>query len=250
MREPTWKVSRIFLWWGCFFGCLIALFQASGSLSKMGIVGLVACGSLSATVAVIEHGWCRAPYWIGTPIRTVFLLLLCWVPLTSIGWLVWPKSQQNSKHAQSFAFVIPGVTTPDNSWIFIVAHRGPEPNMNVSVGFFDEAARRMPNTTLDRMMTVLHYPEVDPKGRGSLTALEFLWKPPFFEHEKYSITVTSRERTVDEQLEIEMVDAKWYEDIKVTDRDSKVVLLDCQDIGFPTPRNVTRSCFPDVIKLQ
>jgi hypothetical protein len=157
---------------------------------------------------------------------------------------------KNPPAKTSFAFVLPGGTTTDNQWIFVIGHRGPEPNMNVAIEFVDDVAHILPNTSLALMMRLLNYPEVDPKGRGSILALEFLWKPPVFGHESYSVTITSRERTVDEKLQIERVDSKWFYDVQITDRDSKGILMDCQDRGFPRPRKAPHSCFPDIVKLE
>jgi hypothetical protein len=91
MPKSGVKLSRIFLWWSAFLGSLIALFQASGSLSRVGVIGLVVCGSLGATIAGVEHGWHRAPHHIGTPIRLFFLVILAWIPLSALGWYVWPR---------------------------------------------------------------------------------------------------------------------------------------------------------------
>ena len=91
MAYSEWKIARIFLWWGGFVACLIALFQGSGSLTKFGTVGLVVCGSLAALFAAMELGWHRAPYGIGTPIRLILLIVILFFPLSLLGYFVWPR---------------------------------------------------------------------------------------------------------------------------------------------------------------
>jgi hypothetical protein len=91
MAQKTWRNFRLTLEWGAGVTCLIALIQASGSLTRFGIEGLVVCGSLAMTTAVIEHGWHRAPHRIGTPLRLALLIIATWAPLTILGWCIWPK---------------------------------------------------------------------------------------------------------------------------------------------------------------
>jgi hypothetical protein len=97
MAKPEWKIARICLWWGCALACLVALIQGSGSITKFAVIGLVVCGSSAATLAAIEHGWHKAPYWIGTPLRFTLLVLLLWTPLSMLGWFVWPKDAPQTR---------------------------------------------------------------------------------------------------------------------------------------------------------
>lgn len=129
---------RIPLWWSVFVGCLIAMIQASGSLSRFGVIGLVICGSLAAIVAAIEHGWYRAPYRIGTPLRTILLILICCAPLTAVGWYVWP-SQDGMAAAQVSVTKIVGV--------FMVNQKTEQQGFGLNVYYRNSGAVTIPSVS-------------------------------------------------------------------------------------------------------
>jgi len=92
MDKSEWRTVRISIWWGCLGASLIALIQASGSLTRFGVIGLVVCGSSAFSLAVWEHGWHRTPKSGWRVPKLLLLLCLSWAPLSVLGWLVWPKS--------------------------------------------------------------------------------------------------------------------------------------------------------------
>jgi len=169
-----------------------------------------------------------------------------------------PKSNSSPKpHNPSFAFIFPGAFLPPDHWDFIVGHRGPNPNFNVNFFFVDEVKKKLvladrQSLTVDDINSyqrTFSFPEIDPKGRGTIFARQVLWPPPVLDHQSYDITVTSREGTVQEAMKVERVDGKWFYDVKIYDVETNRVLMDCQDPGFPMPRTAQR-CFPEIVRTE
>lgn len=93
MANRPWRITRISLEWGAAIASLIGLIQGAGSLNPGSVVALVIFGGTALTIAVIEHGWYRAPKPIGTPVRFLFFLALIWGPMSGIGYYAWPKEK-------------------------------------------------------------------------------------------------------------------------------------------------------------
>jgi hypothetical protein len=156
----------------------------------------------------------------------------------------------------SFVFVVPGVVLNGNSWDFIVNHRGPEPSFNVEILFVDDVKKDQTikgrtSITVDQLnsyQTMLRCPEIDPKGRGSIFATQFIWTPPVFDHERYLIDITWREGTVHQELQVERVEEKWFWATQITNRENGKLLADCKDKGFPYGPPKSKACFPEMLQ--
>jgi len=156
----------------------------------------------------------------------------------------------------SFVFVVPGVVLNGNSWDFIVNHRGPQPSFHVEILFVDDmkkeqTTRGKTSLTVDELSSyqiILRYPEIDPRGRGSIYATQFIWTPPVLDHERYAVDITWRERRVHQKLQIERVEGKWLWATQVTDGESGKLLVDCKDIGFPYGPPKSKACFPEMLQ--
>jgi hypothetical protein len=155
----------------------------------------------------------------------------------------------------TFVFVNPGVWLNGNSWDFVMNHRGPKTSFDVDVLFQDsdkvealkQQSEQLSPSDIAGSEHQLHFDEINPKGRGSLFALQFIWQPfsPNLGH--YSIEITTRDGHEHQELEIARVDGKWLYETRVKDAESGDVLLDCKDLGFPAEeRQGRKPCFPSI----
>jgi hypothetical protein len=162
----------------------------------------------------------------------------------------------------SFVYMHPGVWLDGKMWDFILNHRGPDTTHNVEILFIDKVARdriieraNQNHTSLtpqdiESYQQIWRAPEVNPKGRGRIFAQQFLWTPQDADHERYELAIKSRDRTVNQELQIERVSEKWYWASKVTDSETGELLIDCNDRGFPNAQTQKPDCFPAYIKAE
>lgn len=182
-------------------------------------------------------GWRK---WIKVPIVVVTLVGVSFGDYHYIRYITRP----------SFVYVSPAAVFNGNSWDFVVNHRGPKTSYSVQIQFIDndrlEAMRaKKQEFTLDdfkSIESVFSFPEVNPLGRGTIFAQQFIWTPYSLEHEHYSISITARDKLVYQELQVERVDGKWVWATQVKDQDTKKLLIDCSDI--PYSNKGKPPCFP------
>ena len=154
----------------------------------------------------------------------------------------------------SFVFVKPGVWLNNDTWYFILEHRGTEPVYNIEIIFTDEDRRRAfaaDNSRLDlarQTDTILNLPEIDPGNVGY--AKYFLWKPLVPEHEHFEAFISHRSGHAKQSLRIERIDGQWRFATRVVDTDRKMVLIECRDAAFPSDEEWGANlppCLPDYI---
>lgn len=160
----------------------------------------------------------------------------------------------------SFVFAIPAVVVNGDTWDFIIRHEGEREVESVDLMFVDvEKLHFIQKTTppqTDVLPTeysvLLHIDKMYPKGRGSLFAKQFIWKPFSLDHEHYTVDVSASTGRFHEDLFVEKVEGKWTNAAKVADVETKKTLFICRDGGFPgslAPMVVARrNCWPDWIK--
>lgn len=160
----------------------------------------------------------------------------------------------------SFVFVVPGVVVNENAWDFIIKHEGPQEVESIDLMFVDSNKLRTIQKTTPPQTVVLpsqysvflHIDKVYPKGRGSLFAKQFIWKPESLEHEQYAIDVSASSGRFHEDLFVEQVEGKWTDAAKVQDVDTKRIIFACRDHNFPRPLAPTiiakKNCWPDWVK--
>jgi hypothetical protein len=154
----------------------------------------------------------------------------------------------------SFAFIVPGVVLGNNSWDFIINHRGPKTSESVEILFTDDdkkkavLSERPQGVTPQDISTytkILNYPEVNPNGAGHFFALQFQWTPSIFDHEHYTMEITDRNhRNIHQELQIEFVNGESFWATQITENGKQ--LLDCKDAGFPYGSKAPIPCFPKV----
>jgi len=167
----------------------------------------------------------------------------------------------------SFVYVAPGVLgfkmiptggaqySAQYMWAFHVLHSGTEPSYNVTLLFVDDVAREQvgrkavltPDDT-KRYQLLLKFPEVDAYGRGNINPLNFPWTTPRPGHEKYHVTLTWRDGSIYETLEVEKVGEKWLYAMSLKDNETNQLLVDCKDNGFPSGPSSQYSCFPKMMR--
>ena len=124
--EADWRTPRIFLEWGAAVACIITLLAGKDSIQRSAVMGLVVCGSLAASFAVHEHGWMRAPRWLGAPIRPLILLGLIWGVMGGFGYYVWPPEP-------SYVAMLPRWSNEHAKWQFLPTARGKTQSRDVKV---------------------------------------------------------------------------------------------------------------------
>ncbi len=77
------KSQLLALYWGVGVTCVSVLIALS--FPEWGVFAVVLCGGAAFTAAFYEHGWFSG--WL----RTIPMLLLVWVPMTILGYAVFPK---------------------------------------------------------------------------------------------------------------------------------------------------------------
>ena len=153
----------------------------------------------------------------------------------------------------SFVFVVPGVVLNGDSWDFIVNHRGPKTSYSTQILFqdndrFEYLRRTKQNLTpqdLNSYQTLLSIPEVNPKGRGSIFAKQFRWRPFNFLNSHFTAEITWRDGGAHEEIRIARVQDKWKYAISLDDKETGKNLFRCKDDGFPASDSLP-SCFPGI----
>jgi hypothetical protein len=157
----------------------------------------------------------------------------------------------------SFAFVIPAVVVIPDSWDFIIKHEGKQEVESIDLMFVDtdklhDIQKSKTSALPSEYSIFLHVDKMYPKGRGSLFAKQFIWKPYIFEHEHYTAEISASTGRFHEDLFVEKVAGKWNFATKVTEIDTKRTLFICRDNGFPRPVALEiiarNNCFPGWIK--
>jgi hypothetical protein len=155
----------------------------------------------------------------------------------------------------SFVFIAPALWLNSDTWDFIVNHRGPKTSATVQILFIDEdrqnylalTQKSLSSADINSYQTLKSYPEINPMGRGSIFAQQFLWKPFASNHSHFSAEITWRDGGVHQEIEIARVQEKWAYAVRVLDRDTKAKLLWCSDRDFPSASSEPMlPCFPAV----
>ena len=154
----------------------------------------------------------------------------------------------------SFVFMVPGVVLNGNSWDFLINHRGPKTSESVQILFVDQDKQSevlrshssLSGADLDSYQRLITYPQINPMGRGQIFAQQFIWTPPVFDHEHYTIEITAKDRSIHQDIQIERVQGKWLWATQVKDRETGKQLLNCKDDGFPYGDQAPVRCFPEM----
>jgi hypothetical protein len=155
----------------------------------------------------------------------------------------------------SFVFAAPGVWLNEDTWAFLMNHRGPKTSYNTQILFVDQDRKdalthmqtSLSPADINIFQGLLSFSEVNPMGRGSIFAQQFLWKPFSPTHSHFNAEITWRDGAVHQELEIAKRQEKWTYRMKVIDRDSGKILLWCHDKDFPS-NEPTPPCFPAAVQ--
>jgi hypothetical protein len=182
---------------------------------------------------------------IKLPLTVLMMCGLCWGGFYWVSYISRP----------SFVFVVPGVVANGNSWDFIVNHRGPKSSESVEILFTDidaqmdilgKSPKLLSPEDINKYQILLRYPSVNPGGRGSLFAQQFIWKPLVFGHEHYAIEITAADRRIHQDLQIEEIRDKWSWATQIKDTATGKQLLNCRDKDFPYGGEAPIRCFPEM----
>lgn len=161
----------------------------------------------------------------------------------------------------SFVFVTPAFIANTNMWDFTIKHQGTREVESIDILFIDSDKLQSLRQTVSPQTPVppseyslfMHIEKIYPRGRGSLFAKQFMWKPQSFEHERYAVDISASNGRFHEDLYIELAEGKWTNAAKVEDVDSKKTLFVCRDHNFPSSTASSilskRNCWPDWIKF-
>lgn len=240
-RKPLWTAVTVFL----ALGFRLVVPNPESTLAiYLGWLLWLPPAILLAIIFWQHFSW---PLWIKTPSVCLFAVVFLWAAYRNIVGRLEP----------SFVFVAPGVVVNGDSWDFITNHRGPKSSSNVQILFIDEDRRNYLTRTqtyltpsdISSYQALWSLPEVNPGGRGSIFAQQFIWKPFNFQLSHLTAEITWRDGTVHEDIRIARVDNKWQYLMQVTDPESGKKLISCRDKDFPSSE-VLVPCFPDVVKMS
>lgn len=171
-----------------------------------------------------------------------------------VGGFAYGNIQERLK--PSFVFVVPGAVLNGDSWNFIVNHRGPKTSYSTQILFQDEnrleyLRRTKQNLTpqdLNSYQTLLSIAEVNPKGRGSIFAKQFQWRPFSFENSRFTAEITWRDGGAHEEIRIVRIQNKWKYAISLNNKETGKNMFRCKDDGFPSSdaQPPLPSCFPGI----
>jgi len=160
----------------------------------------------------------------------------------------------------SFVFAVPAVVVNGDTWDFIIKHEGEREVESIDLMFVDaeklhaiqKATPPQTDVLPSEYSVLLHVDKMYPRGRGSLFAKQFIWKPYTLEHEHYTVEISASTGRFHEDLFVEKAEGKWTDAARVEEIDTKEILFVCRDSGFPhsvAPKiTAKRNCFPDWIK--
>jgi hypothetical protein len=157
----------------------------------------------------------------------------------------------------SFVLVSPGPLVNFDSWDFIIAHKGNDKVESIDVQFIDldklNSIRKTQTSAAPNEYSVfLHLDQLYPKGKGSLFAKQFIWRPFSLEHGHYTVNISTSTGRFYEELYIEKVADKWKYAAKVKDIDTKQVRLACRDKLFPvsvaSDIKANQKCWPNMVQ--
>jgi hypothetical protein len=219
--------------WGYF-----AIASEPNVLFGCGLILLAFCSLAMAFWAFV--GWTS---------RKKLAIVFCGLIIVGAGNYYWASYVSRP----SFTYMVPGIWVNNNSWDFIVGHKGPKTSRSVEILFTDTDKQKevlkgrtsISPQDIETYQRILSLPEVNPKGRGHVFAQQFLWTPLVPDHEHYAMQITASDRTVHEEAQIERVNDKWVYAMDVTDWETKKVLLSCTDPGFPNRPPAKGKCSPD-----
>jgi hypothetical protein len=148
------------------------------------------------------------------------------------------KPTPELKKLRSFVLVAPGPIVNNDAWDFIVNLKGPEPVDSIEVMFRDsdklEHLQKTSSIALPNEYSVfLRIDRMYPKGKGSLFAKQFIWKPFSLEHGHYTVEVSASSGRFHQELYIENVSGEWKYASKVADIDTGDTMFICRDKNFP-----------------
>jgi len=162
------------------------------------------------------------------------------------------------KASSSFVLVSPGVIVNNDSWDFFVIHKGSQKVESIDLMFVDaDKLDRLQKTTTPGVVVLpqeysvfLHIDQMFPKGRGSLFAKQFIWKPFNLEHGHYRADISASTGRFHEDIFVEKVANNWKYAAKVTDTDTHDIRFVCRDNSFPVsvaPEIVAKGkCWPEI----
>jgi hypothetical protein len=147
----------------------------------------------------------------------------------------------------SLAYVVGGFWSPapQEEWVMMIRHYGPDPINNIEMVFTDENIRKAQSESgavdVSKWERILHFDELDPTE--SVYAKEFPWKTLNPDDENYTVVTSFRQGFVIETLHLRRINGKWFYAMRITDRAGKQI-VSCSDAEMGGPADLPK-CFPD-----
>lgn len=212
------------------------------------------------TAVVLISAWAGLAVAVGWCLSR-FLKRFAWrlwhkaIPIVVASLLVcsWASSNIRERLKPSFVFVIPGVVLNGDTWDFVVQHRGSKTTYSTQILFQDDDRLEYLRRTKEALAPedvngyqfLLSIPEVNPKGRGSIFAKQFQWKPFNFANSHFTAEITWRDGGAHEEIRIARIQNNWKYAISLDDKETGKNLFRCKDDGFPAVDPLP-PCFPGI----
>jgi hypothetical protein len=130
--------------------------------------------------------------------RTVKALLACIIAAAFL-WLAHRTIEERLQ--PSFIFVTPAFWIPGDTWDFLINHRGPKTSYSPQILFVDKDRQDYMRHTqpslsiadINAIQILLSFPDVNPRGHGSIFAHQFRWKLFAPAHAHFDVDITWRD---------------------------------------------------------
>ncbi len=162
----------------------------------------------------------------------------------------------NERLRPSFTLVTPGPIFNQDTWDFIINHRGAKTSFAAQILFVDNdkldslrgTQKEVSSADISSYQLLLQVPEVNPSGYGSIFAKQFQWKPFQLENGHFSIEITWRDGAVHEDVGIAKINNQWKDAISVVEKKTGKILYNCKDEGYPSAGSLP-ACFPAIAQV-
>jgi len=148
--------------WSAGIGVVITLIAGAGAIPRWAVPVLGAIGFVSFSIVAVLHGWLRAPYWFGTPIRATLVLGAAAVLMFFLCWKAWPPVRRHIlADAERTLFEEPlKKQTDDRYEIQLTCPSADEPTCVYAAQFitlFREAGWKVQNNQVQRVILGVPY---------------------------------------------------------------------------------------------
>jgi len=203
----------------------------------------------------LSAAWLAHKLWTHVSFASWKKSIAALVAASLLSWFAYSSIQERLR--PSYVFLNPGPWLLDGRWDLVVNHRGSKTSYGVQILFVDEdrldslkrSQKVLSPADLDSYQAILTIPEVNPKGRGTVFAKQFIWRPFSPEKSHFTVEITWRDGRAHEDLRIARVQEKWAYAMSLSNPETGRHLFDCKDPNYPS-QDALPACFPGIVSTD